>query len=366
MSDTQERTEKATPRKIREASRKGRLGTSKDLSAWLGVGAAGLVLGDLITASRDRGIEQMLSIGIVIRDPQPQVARAVLADALGSVMAVMAPMLAVVMVVAVVGAAIQGGVRLRPFTTSVEQFNIVNGAKRLFGLQAWWEGGKALLKTVVVGGVLAVVIAGLMPFLASSAAVPLTAVIQTAVDGITSVLRAAVVVGIALAIIDVIVVARRNRKHTRMTMKELKDETKNTDGDPLLKAQRRARQLALSRNRMLAAVADADVVVVNPIHVAVALRYEPGRGAPRVVAKGRGLLAARIRERGTEHGVALVKDVPLARAVYAACDVGAEIPAGLYDAVARVLALVMALERSGGVPRTIIDGAAPAPGRTRS
>ncbi len=365
MSDTQERTEKATPKKLKEATKKGRLSTSKDLSAWLGIGAAALVLLDVVTASRDAGIETMLAIGTVIRDPQPQVAVGVLGQAMGGVMGVLAPMLAIVVVTAIVGSTVQGGVRLRPFTTKFEQFNVVSGMKRLFGLQAWWEGGKALLKTIVVAGVLAVVISGLMPFLASSAAIPLSAIVSTAVDGVAGVLRAAVAAGIALAIVDVMVVAKRNRKHTRMTHKELKDENKNSDGDPMLKAQRRARQLAISRNRMIAAVADADVVVVNPTHIAVALRYEIGRGAPRVVAKGRGLVAERIRDAGREAGVPLVRDVPLARAVHAACELGHEVPEGLYEAVARVLALVMALRASGRVPRTIIDGAA-TPGRTPS
>ncbi len=102
--------------------------------------------------------------------------------------------------------------------------------------------------------------------------------------------------GLVLAAADVFVVMRRNRKKTRMTKKEVQDENKNTEGDPLIKSQRRSRQLAMSRNRMIAAIADADVVLVNPTHVAVALKYEPGKSAPRVVAKGAGHIAARIRE----------------------------------------------------------------------
>jgi flagellar biosynthetic protein FlhB len=103
----------------------------------------------------------------------------------------------------------------------------------------------------------------------------------------------------------------------------------------------------MSRNRMMADLSSADVVLVNPTHVAVALRYEPGGGAPRVVAKGSGAIAAKIRERAQEHRVPLVRDVPLARALHKACDIGDEIPADLYAAVAQVLAFLFALKARG-------------------
>jgi flagellar biosynthetic protein FlhB len=137
-----------------------------------------------------------------------------------------------------------------------------------------------------------------------------------------------------------------------MTRREVKEEHKQSEGDPQLKGAIRSRQLAMSRNRMMSEVAKADVVLVNPTHVAVALRYDPARGAPRVVAKGAGAVAARIRERAGEHRVPMVEDVPLARALHAQCDLGQEIPGELYEAVARVLAFVMALRRRGSAGGT--------------
>jgi flagellar biosynthesis protein FlhB len=119
-----------------------------------------------------------------------------------------------------------------------------------------------------------------------------------------------------------------------MTKQEVKDEHKQAEGDPHVKGQRRARQLAMSRNRMMAEVGEADVVLVNPTHVAVALRYDPAKGAPRVVAKGAGAMAARIREEADRHRVPMVADVPLARTLHGACELGQEIPAELYAAVA--------------------------------
>jgi len=125
-----------------------------------------------------------------------------------------------------------------------------------------------------------------------------------------------------------------------MTKKEVRDEHKQTEGDPLVRSALRGRQLAMARSRMMAAIPTADVVVTNPTHIAVALHYEPSRGTPRVVAKGAGVVAARIREIAEEHRVALVEDVPLARALHASCEVGQVIPPELYQAVAQVLAFV--------------------------
>jgi len=190
---------------------------------------------------------------------------------------------------------------------------------------------------------------------------PLGAGVGLAAAGL---LRWGIAAGVGLAILDVVVVMRRNRKQTRMSLKEVKDENKRSEGDPLLKGAIRSKQMSMSRNRMMAAVADADVVLVNPTHVAVALRYEPGTGAPRVVAKGAGHVAARIRAKAGEHKVPMVEDVPLARALHGACELGQEVPEYLYTAVARVLAFVMALRRRGaaaGQHRMPAGTAAPVP-----
>jgi flagellar biosynthetic protein FlhB len=135
----------------------------------------------------------------------------------------------------------------------------------------------------------------------------------------------------------------------RMTKEEVRQEARQSEGDPKMKAQIRGRQAQMSRNRMMAAVADATVVVVNPTHIAVALEYDQASGAPTVVAKGRGEIAARIRARAEEHGVPVVRDVPLARAIESTCEIGQEIPSELYEAVARLLAFVFTLARNPGL-----------------
>jgi flagellar biosynthetic protein FlhB len=176
---------------------------------------------------------------------------------------------------------------------------------------------------------------------------PLAATIAAVNDGVFGLIRAAVAAGLVVAAADFVVARRRVMKQLRMSYKEVSDEQKQTEGDPMLKGQRRSRQLAMSRNRMMSEVATADAVLVNPTHVAVAIRYEPAKGAPRVVAKGGDSLAAKIRAEATTHRVPMVENVELARAVYFSCDLGAEIPMELYTAVAQVLAFVMRLRSHG-------------------
>ncbi|PFG30591.1 EscU/YscU/HrcU family type III secretion system export apparatus switch protein [Paramicrobacterium agarici] len=346
-SDSGERSEKATEKHLREARQKGQLSRSQDLTAWVGIAAAAVMMPVAIAAGASTGTEQMITVAGIASDPDPQKALAALTEGFADVASVLGPMFAVVAVAILIAAVAQGGVHLKKMTGRFEQFNLVSGAKRVFGLRSLWEGAKALLKTAAIGGALWIVIAGLMPVLMSSGSHSVTQLLQSAAGGTAGMLQAAIAVGIGLAVIDLFVVMKRNRKHTRMTKREVKDENKNSDGDPLIRQQRRSRQLAMSRNRMIAAVTDADVVMVNPTHVAVALKYEPGKAAPRVVAKGAGVVAARIREKADEDGVPMVQDVPLTRAIHAACQLGQEIPAELYNAVARVLVFVMSLKKRG-------------------
>lgn len=347
MSDAQERTEQATPKRMKEVHSKGKLQKSQDATVWVGMGVAALALPATITAGTGAATEQVLGIAAAAASPSTDLAMQALEDGLGSLLSTLATILIAGFLAVLVMSVLQGGVHLRTQMTKYEQFNPVTGLKNTFGMQALWQGAKALLKTLVVGGVLYFVIQGLMPVLMTSGGLSIEGVLDAAVSGVTVLLIAAVAAGLVLAAVDIFVVGRRNRKQTRMTKREVQDETKNSDGDPHIRAQRRSRQLAMSRNRMITAVADSSVVLVNPTEYAVALRYEPGKSAPRVVAKGRGIIAARIRAEAEEKSVPLVKDITLTRALYAACDLGDEIPVEFYGIVATVLTFVAALTRRG-------------------
>lgn len=350
--DTGERTEKATEQRLKEARRKGQIGRSQDFTAWICIAAAAVMMVPTIASGTQVTTELFLRVARVAEHPTDAAALDVLDAAVASLGGILLPMLVVVLLATTGTAVAQGGIHLRGVTMRGEQFNIVAGLKRVFGQQALWEGVKALLKTVAIGLALWIVVSGLVPVLMSSGSHNITWLLEQAAGGAVALLQVAVAVGILLAAIDVAVVMRRNRKHTHMTKKEAKDEHKKTEGDPLVRSQRRSRQIALSRNRMIAAVGDSDVVLVNPTHVAVALRYEPGKSAPRVVAKGAGVVAQKIREKAEENGVPMVRDIPLARALHAACDVGREIPENLYTAVAQVLAFIEHLKRRGAARGT--------------
>ncbi|WP_028048025.1 flagellar biosynthesis protein FlhB [Cellulomonas sp. URHE0023] len=345
--DSGDRTEKATAQRMKDVHRKGKLGRSQDLSSWLGLGAAVLALPMVITRGRSAALDQLAQLKQVADEPTVEGAVKLLENALGSVISTLAPLFVILMIVTVGVGMAQGGYRLRRFTLHVDHLKPMNGLKKMFGVQAVWQGAKTLLKSAAVGLVMFVGIKSMAPVLMASGTLPLNSLLGTASNGTATLLRTGIGAGLLLALADVIVVMKRNRKQTRMTLKEVKDENKRTEGDPMLKGAIRAKQMAMSRNRMMSEVATADVVLVNPTHVAVALRYEPGTGAPKVVAKGAGAVAAKIREAASEKRVPMIEDIPLTRALHAACELGQEVPAHLFTAVARVLAFVMALRRRG-------------------
>ncbi|WP_407344545.1 flagellar biosynthesis protein FlhB [Pengzhenrongella phosphoraccumulans] len=347
--DAGDKSQKATPKRMKQLRHDGALQRSQDLSAWLGMGVAAMTLTAVLASGSEHAVEQLMVVRTIIAHPDPKFAVQALFDGASSILGTLTPLLAVVVVAAVVGSAVQGGIwfstkKLKP---TFKHFNVIKGLKNVFGGQAWWNGLKALLKTIVVGGVLFITVKNITPLLMTSGGLSLQQVLGLASGGVATLMKTAVAAGLILAAFDILVIRKTNRKQTMMSVQEIKQESKSSEGDPLLKGAIRSKQLAMSRNRMMAAVATADVVLVNPTHVAVALRYEPGHGAPRVVAKGSGHVAARIRAEATAKLVPMVADVPLARALNAACEIGQEVPEDLFVQVAKILAFVMSLRRRG-------------------
>jgi flagellar biosynthetic protein FlhB len=344
---SEERTEQATQKRMKEVRQKGKLSKSQDLTAWASVGAAAILLPLTIGNGTDAAVKQMFNIASITQHPTAGGALQALGDGLGSVLPTLTMLFVAVVVTTVAASAVQGGIHVKKFEAKFEHFNLISGLKRTFGMQALWNGAKSLLKTGVVGLALFMVIQSLMPVLSAAGNHTIAQLISQSSAAVTALMQTAIIAGLLLAAVDVFVVMFRNRKQTRMTKKEVKDENKNTDGDPLIKSQRRSRQMALSRSRMMGAIIDADVVLINPTHFAVALKYEPGKGAPRVVAKGSGHVAARMRAKAEEVNVPMVEDIPLTRALHAACQLGQEIPHDFYNTIAHVLTFVRALKHRG-------------------
>ncbi|WP_435299665.1 EscU/YscU/HrcU family type III secretion system export apparatus switch protein [Timonella sp. A28] len=351
----EERTEKATPKRMKEVRKEGSLQKSQDLGAWAGIGICVALIPFTFSRATDALHEQIAGITHVVKNPEPESALELFNTAMRAPIIVLLPLLIAVFIVAILANVAVGGLtfstaRLKP---KFKQFNLLKGLKNMFSMMALWNGAKALLKTIVIGVVLYTVVQHMTPLLLGAGGLSLGNLIEAAKYGINRMLWTAIAAGIVLAAIDILVVMKRNRKKTRMTKKEVRDENKNTEGDPLLKGHIRSRQLAMSRNRMISNVSDADVVLVNPTHVAVALKYVPGEGAPRLVAKGSGLIAHKIKEQAIQHSVPIVQDIPLARALHGACDIGHEVPEALFTAVAQVLAFVMTLKRHGSAMTSV-------------
>lgn len=347
--DGGERTEKATPKKRKKARSDGSVGNTPELGAWLGMLVATFVIPHVAGALMDLGTTAVVQIGTVIRHPTTAAAVTIGKQAFRSAASAVLPMAVLIGAIGVMSVASQGGIWLAPklLKPTFKRLNPLSGLKRMFGAHAAWNLAKSLLKSVALGVVVWMSVRSLVPTVMGSGSLPLSSLVTIAVSSTLGMLRYAAAAGVVMALADYAVVKRRNDKSLKMSKHEIKEEMKSSEGDPRLKGQVRSRQMAMRRNRMMADVPTADVVVVNPTHVAVALKYDPAKGAPRVVAKGSGEVAAKLRERAAAARVPMVQDIPLARALHASCELGQEVPAQLFTAVARVLAFVMHLGARG-------------------
>ncbi len=346
MANDTGRTEKPTPRRLRKARKEGQFPRTPDAATWLAIAAGATMVPHSARATASYCRTLLDRLPEVANDPTPSRALGALGRLPVDILLATAP----------VGLAAAGGALLATMAQGVHVSGSVlapkfsrlsprQGLRRMLGTRSLWEAAKALAKVAVVAGVVGVLGERLIPGLIGSGGLPLGATIDRTRSALEKTVWAAAVAGLLLALADYSYQRRTVMKQLRMSPREIKDELRQTEGDPLVKGAIRARQMAISRNRMLSAVAGADVVLVNPTHLAVALKYEAGRGAPRVIAKGAGTIAAKIRERARENRVPVVEDKPLARILYRVCELGEEIPAELYLAVARILAFVMTAGR---------------------
>lgn len=350
MSDSGEKTEKATPRHLKKVREDGGLQKSQDLTGWISLAAGAALLPTLMDAAGRNGREQIATLRDLVNQPSVGEIVGFLGRSLQGVVWTLLPFMLAIMLVAILVNIIQGkGVfpsakHLKP---KLQNLNLVKGVKKIAGVQALWNGLKALLKTIAVGFVLYLIISGVMEIMGAAGHMSGQDIVNYGTDKMWLLIWASIIAGIIVSILDALFIFKKNQKQTKMSKQEVKEEYKQEEGDPQIKSQRRSRAMQMSRNRMMSDASDADVVVVNPTHYAVALKYEPGQGAPRVVAKGVDHLASRIREVALDNRVPMVEDVALARTLYTTADVGVEIPEELYTAVAQVLAFCLLLKRRG-------------------
>ena len=344
-----EKTEKPTPQRLKKARKEGQIPRTQELGTWLGVAAASVLLPALVSNSFDAVQRLFIQVGTVAKRPETEALSALMGQALSAFLTSLLPMAVGMMVVGTMASAAQGGITVstKSMKPTLKKLNPVPGLKRMFGTQGVWETTKALIKTGALGTVVIITSDRAQHLVSSAGALPLSAVAATFTSSAILMFRVVAITGLVIAVADYVVVRMKAMKKLKMSKYEIQQEHKQSEGDPHMKAHRRGVALSMSRNRMMADAAEADVLLVNPTHVAVALKYDPSKGAPRVVAKGAGEVAARLRAIASENRVPMVQDIPLARALHASCELGQEVPAQLFTAVARVLAFVMHLGARG-------------------
>lgn len=349
MADTlQDRTEPATPRRREEARERGQVARSSDFTS------AAVLVGAIIVLylTRDAMTGRLLAVLRLCLEPSDPAAVdssqmvPMLVMAGRAAAEILVPLMLAVTVLALVISFGQVGVvySWESIKPSLDKMNPIAGLKRMFSARSFVHLLMGLAKMCVLVGVAYHTLRGKLDALAGVAMLSHLSLLQITVDLVFTLgLRLATAL-LVLAVIDLIYQRWKLEKDLRMTKEEVREELRRMDGDPHIKRRRRELQMQLAMRRIRAAVPKADVVVTNPTHVAVALQYDSETmSAPTVTAKGADHLAQLIRTLAIEHGVPIVERPPLARTLYQSVEVGQEIPAQFYRAVAEILAYVYEL-----------------------
>lgn len=352
-----ERTEAPTEKKIQQSREKGQIARSRELSQALVTifGAVALMLlgGPLMAELAGLMAHSLRTAGDVNAQPATAMGTTLL-RAMGMIgLLMLVPWLVSLIAPSLIGGLLLSGKGIVP---DLSKLNPIKGLARLVSAQAAAELGKALGKMLLIGGLVLAYIWFNVDRLLGLAHVPLAAALAETASMLMEVMLMGLL-GLALvAAADVPFQMWNHSRQLKMSRDEIKREMFESEGRPEIKAKRRQRAFELSRGRMLEAVATADVVITNPTHFAVALRYDASRMAsPEVVAKGADEVAAAIRERALEHAVLRVESPPLARALFRSTEVGAPVPPELFTAVAQILAWAYRIKAGAHDPAPVPD-----------
>lgn len=344
--DLGERTEQPTSKRLADAREKGQIAKSADLSsAFLltSVLVMLVALGGGLLEKAASMLRRTLSAGILEGSLGPAEINALLLTVIRTVW----PALAIAFLIAYVVHFVQVGWLLsaKPLQPKFKQFNVVKGLGKMVSRRNWVKGAINVGKLALVGGVVVLFIRANLGEIAAMPGLHVTAAVSVLGRLMLELALWALLLLILLGVADYLYQKWQHTEDHKMTKQEVKDERKNMDGDPLMKRRQLDFGRTILNQQMRKSVPGADVIVTNPTHFAVALKYEHGSwNAPRVVAKGADFMAMQIRYIGAAHGVPIVERPPLARALYYQCEVGQEIPSDLYEAVAELLAYVYRLD----------------------
>lgn len=347
--DPEDKTEEPSPKKLDEAIKRGDVVKSQELSTFFVLSAATVFVA-FLSPGLSHDLARALAVfldhaGDVVLDRR---SLAGIYLHVGFVVAAALALPALLFLAAGVGgSAIQHRLlfTLEPLTPKFSKVSPLAGLKRIFSAESAMQGVKGVIKIVVVGFAMAIAVKPELRRLDTIVATDTIGLVAVIRDIAVKMMGAVLIVMAFVAGLDYLFQYRRWMRRLRMTREELKEEYKQTEGSPEIKGKIRQMRQARARKRMMAAVPKATVVVTNPTHYAVALRWEEGMGAPTVVAKGVDEVARRIREVATANEVPIVENPPLARALHAAVDIDREIPEEHYKAVAEVVGFVLRLRQ---------------------
>lgn len=350
MSDT-EKTEAPTPKRRQDARDEGQLPRSTEVGTAALLLASAVALGP-VGSSAARRITEIFGFGLVAVGSGPmdaEGATALIQSVAGRALFAVAPVMLLLAGTSLAVGAMQGRgvVSAKGFAPKWERLSPLSNGKRLVGMQPWIDLLKSFLKLAIVGMAVKGVLLDVWPRLMTLGQQGPGAFLSLAQGNARTLLTRAGMAYLALALGDYLYQVWTHEKQLRMSREEIKQEMKQSEGDPLLRARMRSVGRSLARRQMFAEVPKADVVITNPTHIAVALVYDPDKAAaPVVIAMGQRKVAQRIKAIAREAGVPTIENKPLARALLRSAQVGMTIPPELYVAVAEILAFV--IRRRGG------------------
>ena len=349
------KTEEATTKRIRETEEKGQFANSKEMTSMFILMSAILAFSIVGAQSTQRMMEAWRFIireSSVIQITTEELLR-LFKWVGGQVFDILGPILLTFMATGIIANLIQTrGLKfsLHPLKPNFGKFNPIKGLSRLFSKNSFSELLKSLFKIAVLGFIGFITIRGRFDQIPGLGKLSVSQTLSFMGEVTLEIMIKAFLFMVLLAVIDYAFQIFQHAEGMKMTKQEVKQERKETEGDPQVKQRTRNVQLEMARRRMMTAVPDADVVVTNPTHIAVALKYDQEKyDAPIVVAKGMGLVATRIREIARENDIPLVEDKPLARTLNKTVEIGQLVPASLYKAIAEILAYVYELKRKSMV-----------------
>ena len=363
QDESQEKTEEPTARRLSKAREEGQIARSQEVTIAASVICVALFM-YLFGASLLGNVSNIFARGFVF-DPltvsEPQVAVARFGDAMVEALFAILPVMILAAVVVLASSGLIGGYSFswKTIQPKVSKLNPLAGLKRIFSVQSLVNLAKAFAKFVLVGGVAFLLIEASIPEFGEIALMALEPGLTESASILTTAFLVASATLILIALIDAPYQVYQHNQKMKMSLKEVKDERKDTEGSPEVKQKIRQKQREVSAARMLEAISEADVVITNPEHFAVALAYDPSsEDPPKVVAKGSDFIAERIRERAAEEGVPLFQSPVLARALFFTTELEGFIPEALFEAVAQVIAYIFNIN---SINRANINRAKPDP-----